>query len=74
MAVAQHPVPEQYFLLPTKHSPNNTLPALVYRNVLPVPYNEATTTDTLTNHNWIKKVRRGLSVFENRACSNEGTI
>lgn len=54
-------MPDQFFLQPTKHSPNSPLPILLYRNVLPQPYSEATTTKFLEANDWEKRVRRVTS-------------
>ncbi|WYZ35452.1 hypothetical protein EsH8_X_000099 [Colletotrichum jinshuiense] len=52
---ATPPQPEQYSVRPTAHCPNNVLPVLVYRNVLPEPYNEETVSDYLQRYGWVKK-------------------
>ncbi|KAF2462011.1 hypothetical protein BDY21DRAFT_330266 [Lineolata rhizophorae] len=44
--------PEQYFLEPTPHCPNNRFPVLIYRNILPTPYNEATARAYLEKNGW----------------------
>lgn len=49
-------LPEQYFIPPTKYVPNSDLPVLVYRNVLPSPYEEVSTSQFLEAHNWEKGV------------------
>ncbi|KAJ3528284.1 hypothetical protein NM208_g10273 [Fusarium decemcellulare] len=45
-------IPEKHFVKPTAHCPNNVLPVLVYRGVLPEPHNEASTTELLESHGW----------------------
>ncbi|KAM0415850.1 hypothetical protein ACHAPT_013210 [Fusarium lateritium] len=47
--------PETYFIKPTTHCPNNVLPVLVYRGVLPKPHDETSTTMLLESHGWTKK-------------------
>lgn len=49
-------VPSAYYLPPTEHSPNNPLPVLHYRNVLPEPRTEDEVTRLLTAHKWEKRV------------------
>lgn len=51
-------MPDQFILQPTEHSPNSPLPILLYRNVLPQPYTEATTTKFLEANDWEKRVSR----------------
>lgn len=46
-----------YFLTPAADVPNSTLPVLHYQNVLPQPWTEDTTTEFLTSHGWVKRVR-----------------
>lgn len=48
--------PETYFIKPTAHCPNNVLPLLVYRGVLPEPHDEESATKLLESHGWTKKV------------------
>ncbi|WQF88074.1 Putative uncharacterized protein YjlB [Colletotrichum destructivum] len=52
---ATPPQPEQYIVRPTAHCPNNFLPVLVYRGVLPEPHNEETTSTYLQRYGWVKK-------------------
>ncbi|KAH7085196.1 hypothetical protein BKA63DRAFT_13130 [Paraphoma chrysanthemicola] len=47
--------PEQYPLPPTTHVPNNPLPALVYRNVLPTPHNSDSATRLCEGNSWEKR-------------------
>jgi uncharacterized protein YjlB len=46
--------PETYFLKPNKHAPNNDLPILIYRDVLPLPLSEERTKGFLESHAWIR--------------------
>ncbi|KAI1442736.1 hypothetical protein F5Y02DRAFT_395448 [Annulohypoxylon stygium] len=46
--------PETYYLEPTQFVPNSKLPVLVYRNVLPQPYDEITTQVFLERNQWLK--------------------
>lgn len=50
--------PETYYLEPTQFVPNSKLPVLVYRNVLPQPYDEITTQVFLERNQWLKGVRQ----------------
>jgi uncharacterized protein YjlB len=50
------PSVECYLLLPTNDVPNNKLPVILYRDVLPEPRNEETTTRFLTAYGWDKGV------------------
>ncbi|KAM0326599.1 hypothetical protein ACHAQA_006468 [Verticillium albo-atrum] len=59
-----HPQPEQYHIKPTAHCPNNVLPVLVYRNVLPLPYNEATASEVLEAHGWEKRGTFGTIIIK----------
>ena len=45
---------EAHYFPSTAFAPNNILPVLVYRNILPQPITEETTTDFLTKHKWHK--------------------
>ncbi|ORY61369.1 uncharacterized protein BCR38DRAFT_439984 [Pseudomassariella vexata] len=47
--------PEQYHIKPTPHCPNNRLPVLVYRGVLPTPLDEGTASEALQLNGWVKK-------------------
>ncbi|KAH4067028.1 hypothetical protein HBH70_067570 [Parastagonospora nodorum] len=47
--------PEQYPLPPTNNVPNNPLPALVYRNVLPTPYTSESAKQFCESHGWEKR-------------------
>lgn len=50
------PQPMEYFVLPSTHFvPNNPLPVLVYRQVLPTPVHEVTTTPFLEKNKWERK-------------------
>lgn len=49
-------VPSTYYLPATEHTPNNPLPVLHYRNVLPEPRTEDGVTKFLTAHKWEKRV------------------
>lgn len=48
--------PEIYRVQRTKHCPNNILPILVYRKVLPEPYDEVTASEFLQANEWVKQV------------------
>ncbi|KAL4784419.1 hypothetical protein BJX76DRAFT_367627 [Aspergillus varians] len=48
--------PYTYYLPPTEHTPNNSLPVLHYKNVLPLPRTEEETTKLLTAHKWEKRL------------------
>ncbi|EAT87831.1 hypothetical protein SNOG_05440 [Parastagonospora nodorum SN15] len=48
--------PEQYPLPPTNNVPNNPLPALVYRNVLPTPYTSESAKQLCESHGWEKRL------------------
>lgn len=47
---------ECYLLAPTNDVPNSQLPVILYRDVLPEPRNEETTTQFLTAYGWEKRV------------------
>ncbi|TVY14834.1 hypothetical protein LARI1_G007602, partial [Lachnellula arida] len=47
--------PEIYHLQPTSFVPNNRLPVLIYRNVLPQPHNEQSAQEMLEKNHWTKK-------------------
>ncbi|OAL53980.1 hypothetical protein IQ07DRAFT_619221 [Pyrenochaeta sp. DS3sAY3a] len=47
--------PETYSILPNRHAPNSELPVLIYRNCLPSPHSEETTTKFLESNGWIYK-------------------
>ncbi|KAH8655440.1 hypothetical protein BX600DRAFT_469651 [Xylariales sp. PMI_506] len=47
-------VPEQHYAKRTPFCPNNPLPVLVYRGVLPV-HDEASVSEALQRHGWVKK-------------------
>ncbi|OJI98764.1 hypothetical protein ASPVEDRAFT_50389 [Aspergillus versicolor CBS 583.65] len=47
--------PSTYYLPPTEHTPNNPLPVLHYRNVLPKLRTEEEVTKFLTAHKWEKR-------------------
>lgn len=54
--------PECYVLAQTKFCPNNDLPYLVYRNVLPPDVNEQIASELLTKHGgWERFVRSSES-------------
>lgn len=53
--------PSTYYLPPTEHTPNNPLPVLHYRNVLPELRTEEEVTKFLTAHKWEKRV--GVSML-----------
>ena len=59
--------PETYYFPSTGFAPNNRLPVLVYRGVLPDPINEESTTDFLTMNKWHKLVRLNLPCFLSQA-------
>ncbi|KAH8896208.1 hypothetical protein GQ53DRAFT_680844, partial [Thozetella sp. PMI_491] len=44
-----------YFLRPALDAPNNRLPILHYRDVLPKPHSEESTTEFLTSNKWEKR-------------------
>ncbi|WYZ42404.1 hypothetical protein EsH8_VI_000103 [Colletotrichum jinshuiense] len=44
-----------YFLSPNRDAPNSTLPVLHYRDVLPEPRGEESTTEFLTRNRWEKR-------------------
>ncbi|KAL1960372.1 hypothetical protein VTO42DRAFT_8332 [Malbranchea cinnamomea] len=46
---------EKFYLRPTVHSPNSPLPVLLYRNVLPKPYSEESTSAFLAGKDWEKR-------------------
>lgn len=48
--------PEVYYLPATKYVPNNKLPVLVYRKILPEPYDEDSATEFLERNHWVKGV------------------
>lgn len=50
------PPPEQYVLPATKYCPNNRMPVLVYRNVLPAPRTEETSQAWIEKHGWFRAV------------------
>ncbi|ETS85619.1 hypothetical protein PFICI_03644 [Pestalotiopsis fici W106-1] len=47
--------PEEYHIPSTDYSPNNRLPVLVYRNVLPKPHDEAHTKEFLEKSGWERR-------------------
>lgn len=51
---------ECYFLNPNQDVPNNKLPVLHYRNVLPKPLDEDSVTNFLTANKWEKRVSCSL--------------
>lgn len=66
--------PEVYYLPATKYVPNNKLPVLVYRKILPEPCDEDTATEFLERHHWVKGVSsrivrsiKKLLILTNRA-------
>ena len=56
MAAADISPPEQYILPPTDHCPNNTLPLLVYRNVLPAQRTAEEIQTWIETHGWARQV------------------
>ncbi|KAG7140540.1 hypothetical protein HYQ45_002703 [Verticillium longisporum] len=56
--------PEQYHIKPTAHCPNNVLPVLVYRDVLPRPHNAATTSEALEKYGWEKRGTFGTIIIK----------
>jgi uncharacterized protein YjlB len=52
--MASYPEPEVYWTKPTEHTPNSSLPVLVYRNVLPVDLSVDTAEAALSANEWIK--------------------
>ncbi|OAK96063.1 hypothetical protein IQ06DRAFT_297547 [Phaeosphaeriaceae sp. SRC1lsM3a] len=47
--------PEEYPLPPQTNVPNNPLPALVYRNVLPTPHDAKSAQELCESHGWEKR-------------------
>lgn len=47
---------EIYYLPQTRFVPNNRLPVLIYRNVLPQPHTELSAQNMLEKNHWTKKV------------------
>ncbi|KAL4902952.1 hypothetical protein BDW74DRAFT_180249 [Aspergillus multicolor] len=47
--------PNTYYLPRTEHTPNNPLPVLHYKDVLPQPRTEEEATNFLTAHKWEKR-------------------
>ncbi|KAL5341143.1 hypothetical protein BJX70DRAFT_396196 [Aspergillus crustosus] len=47
--------PSTYYLPPTEHAPNNPLPVLHYKDVLPRPRTEEVVSKFLTAHKWEKR-------------------
>ena len=58
------PEPEKYTLAPTAHCPNNTLPVLVYRDVLPKPLTEESASEFLQRFSWGKRGTWGTIVVK----------
>lgn len=59
--------PEIYHCKQTPFVPNSRLPVLVYRDVLPRPYDESTASVMLEKNQWLKGVcHRQYSVLSNR--------
>jgi uncharacterized protein YjlB len=56
--------PEQYPLPPTTNVPNNPLPALVYRNVLPTPHDSKSAQELCESHGWEKRVSLYMLILE----------
>ena len=52
--------PEEYFLKPNVHCPNNVLPVLVYRRVLSEPLNEDAVSESMQKYGWEKRVCRNV--------------
>lgn len=48
--------PETYSVKRNAHCPNSSFPVLVYRNVLPTPVEEESTSEFLQRNKWEKKV------------------
>ncbi|KAL4946395.1 hypothetical protein BDV06DRAFT_208694 [Aspergillus oleicola] len=48
-------MPNTYYLPRTEHTPNNPLPVLHYKNVLPYPRTEEEVTKFLTANKWTKR-------------------
>lgn len=46
--------PETYFLARTAHVPNSSLPVLLYRSVLPLPYHQQSARRVLEANDWIQ--------------------
>ena len=55
--------PEEYTFAPTSTVPNNVLPVLVYRNVLPQPRKESTTQEFLEANEWMKGASRTCILY-----------
>ncbi|KAH8592342.1 hypothetical protein B0O99DRAFT_630326 [Bisporella sp. PMI_857] len=47
--------PETYYIEPTEYAPNNPMPVLVYRAVLPKPITEENASTFLEANNWEKR-------------------
>ncbi|TVY42796.1 Uncharacterized protein LOCC1_G004901 [Lachnellula occidentalis] len=47
--------PEIYYLQQTRFVPNNRLPVLIYRNVLPQPHTEISAQEMLGKNHWTNK-------------------
>ncbi|KAL4800752.1 hypothetical protein BDV19DRAFT_375432 [Aspergillus venezuelensis] len=73
--------PNTYYLPRTKHTPNNPLPVLHYKNVLPEPRTEEAVTEFLTANKWRKRgtwgacygVFQGSSTLLLGAAGEDGT-
>lgn len=48
--------PEQYVLPATKYCPNNEMPVLIYRNVLPSPRTEKSVQEWIEKNGWLRAV------------------
>lgn len=48
--------PEQYVLPATKYCPNNEMPVLIYRNVLPSPRTEKVVQEWIEKNGWLRAV------------------
>lgn len=48
--------PEQYILPATMYCPNNEMPVLIYRNVLPSPRTEESVQEWIEKNGWLRAV------------------
>ncbi|KAH8629535.1 hypothetical protein IG631_16792 [Alternaria alternata] len=60
--------PEQYALSSSTHVPNNILPALIYRDVLPVPVNPELSKHLCEGNGWEK---RAAPRWRNNHCEGD---
>lgn len=60
-----------YYLKPTHNVPNNSLPVLHYRNLLPRPLTEQSITAFLTANQWEKRVSHHIIPIYYLLCIND---